>query len=143
MSQLGPQRYERVQFLDEAVWDLRILASRSRPVLLAVLRALKRLDAGTLRPTPLQDFAKTGDLRDCGKLVVAVDGEPEHRIVVRDAGGGFEVCEVVAVEQRHQDLPYLLAGLRLGRLADPVRRSDAQRRVVRIRRLLGEPPSGA
>jgi hypothetical protein len=33
------------------------------------------------------------------------------------------------------DLPYLLAGLRLGRLDDPVRRSDAQRRVARIRQL--------
>jgi len=34
------------------------------------------------------------------------------------------------------DLAYLLAGLRLARLTDPVRRSDAQRRVDRIRRLL-------
>jgi hypothetical protein len=33
------------------------------------------------------------------------------------------------------DLPYLLAGLRLGRLDDPVRRSEAQRRVARIRQL--------
>jgi len=40
---------------------------------------------------------------------LAVEGEPEHRIVVREAGG---------------------------RLDDPVRRSEAQRRVARIRRLL-------
>ena len=33
------------------------------------------------------------------------------------------------------DLPYLLAGLRVGRREDPVRRSDAQRRVARIQQL--------
>lgn len=43
--------------------------------------------------------------------------------------------EVIAVEDRTGDLPYLLAGLRLGRLDDPIRRSEAQRRVARIRQL--------
>jgi hypothetical protein len=105
-------------------------------MLVEVFRLLVLLDRGSIGATPLQDFAKTGDLRDCGKLVVAVEGEPEHRIVVREAGGHFEVVEVVAVEDRSGDLPYLLAGLRLGRLDDPVRRSEAQRRVARIRRLL-------
>jgi hypothetical protein len=116
--------------------DLRRLAQRSQVMLLEVFRLLKALDAGTLEPVPLHDDAKTGDLTDCGRIVVAVEGEPEYRIVVRDLGdGGFEVSEVIAVEDRAGDLPYLLAGLRLGRLADPVRRSDAQRRVARIRRL--------
>lgn len=46
----------------------------------------------------------------------------------------YEVTEVIAVEDRAGDLPYLLAGLRLGRLADPVCRSDALRRIDRIRR---------
>jgi hypothetical protein len=46
------------------------------------------------------------------------------------------VSEVVAVEDRTQDLPYLLAGLRLGPIGDPVRRSDAQRKVFRVRKLL-------
>jgi hypothetical protein len=67
--------------------------------------------------------------------------------VVRDlGGGGFEVSEVIAgedtacgsrtcVEDRTGDLPYLLAGLRWGRLEEPILRSDAQRRVERIRRL--------
>jgi hypothetical protein len=92
----------------------------------------------TLVPVPLHDDAKTGVLTDGGKIVVAVKGEPEHRIVVRALGtGGFEVSEVIAVEDRTGDLPYLLAGLRLGRLEDPVRRSDAQRRVARIRQLRG------
>lgn len=96
------------------------------------------LDAGSLLPAPLHDYAKTGDLTDCGKLVVTVEGETEQRIVVRDVGGGgFEVSEVIAVEDRTGDLPYLLAGLRLGRLEDPLRRSDAQRRVARIRQLSG------
>lgn len=36
----------------------------------------------------------------------------------------FMVSEVIAVEDRTQDLPYLLAGLRLLRIDDVVRRSD-------------------
>jgi len=57
---------------------------------------------------------------------------------VRDVGrGNFEVCEVITVEQRTEDLAYLLAGLRLGRIDDPVRRSDIGRRVDRIQKALG------
>lgn len=114
--------------------DLRALAERSRPLTLEVFRLLKQLDIGELRPIPLHDFAKTGDLSDCGKIVVVVEGEPEHRIVVRDVGGHFLVSEVIAVDDRSQDLPYLLAGLRLGRLEDPVQRSEAERRIARLRR---------
>ncbi len=129
-------RFERVTFLDAAMGDLRSLAERSQVVLVEVFRLLKALDAGVLSPVALHDYGKTGDLSDCGKIIVAVDDEPEYRIVVRDLGAGnFEVSEVIAVEDRADDLPYLLAGLRLGRLEDPVRRSDAQRRVDRIRRL--------
>lgn len=116
--------------------DLRSLAQRSPATLTEVFRLLKSLDAGELSPVPLHDYAKTGDLADCAKIVVEVEGEPEHRIVVRDRGGGaFEISEVTAGEDRIGDLPYLLAGLRLARLEDPVRKSDAQRRVERIRRL--------
>jgi hypothetical protein len=129
-------RFARVLFREEAMDDLRGLAQRSPATLVEVFRLLKSLDAGELSPVPLHDYAKTGDLADCGKIVVAVEDEPEHRIVVRDRGGGaFEISEVVAVEDRLGDLPYLLAGLRLARLEDPVRRSDAQRRVDRIRQL--------
>jgi hypothetical protein len=129
-------RFTRVSFPDDAMQDLRLLAERSQPVLLEVFRLLKALDAGTLVPVSLHDYAKTGDLTDCGKIVVTVEGEPEHRIVVRDLGdAAFEVSEVIAVEDRTGDLPYLLTGLRLGRLDDPLRRSDAQRRVARIRQL--------
>ena len=134
MSGGAPLR--RVRFLAAAADDMRALAQRSRPVLVEVFRLLVLLDRGSINATSLQDFAKTGDLRDCGKLVVAVEGEPEHRIVVREVEGRVEVVEVVAVEDRTGDLPYLLAGLRPGRLDDPVRRSEAQRRVARIRRLL-------
>jgi len=125
-----------VRFLAAAADDVRAIAQRSRPVLVEVFRLLVVLDRGSISATPLQDLAKTGDLRDCGKLVVAVAGEPEHRIVVREVEGRAEVVEVVAVEDRTGDLPYLLAGLRLGRLDDPVRRSEEQRRVARIRRLV-------
>jgi len=137
----GPARFERVTFLDAAIDDLRIVAARSQIVLLEVFRLLKGLDSGTLRPQPLHDFAKTGDLSDCGKIVVAVPGEPEYRIVVKAHDAVFTVSEVIAVEDRTQDLPYLLAGLRLGRIDDAVRRSDAGRRVHRIRRILDQPPA--
>ncbi len=136
-----PGTYERVQFLDEAREDLRLVHRRSPRVLREVFRLLKRLDAGTIRPIELRDFGKTGDLSDCGKIVVIVEDEPEHRIVVRSIAGRFEVSEVIAVEDRTQDLPYILAGLRLGRIGDPVRRSDAQRKVFRVRKLLGRDES--
>lgn len=130
--------YERVQFLDAAIDDLRTVATRSPAVLHEVFRQFKMLDAGSLQPEPLHDFAKTGDLTHCGKIVVALPGEPEHRIGVRFVDGAFYVFEVVAVEDRTQDLPYLLAGLRLERIQDPIRKSETLRRVNRIRRLLGE-----
>jgi hypothetical protein len=132
----GPARFERVTFLDAAMDDLKLVADRSHAVLTEVFRLLKRLDAGTLSPQPLHDFAKTGDLSDCGKIVVALPDEPEYRIVVKGQDGTFTVSEVIAVEDRSQDLPYLLAGLRLGRIDDAVRRSDAGRRVYRIRKML-------
>lgn len=118
---------------------MRALAARSRPLVMEVLRLLVLLDQGRLRPTPLRHFGKTGDLSDCGKIVVSLEGEPEHRIVVRDIDGAFRVTEVVAVEDRAQDLPYLLAGMRLSRLEDPIRRSEALRRIDRIRRLRDGP----
>jgi hypothetical protein len=90
------------------------LDERSQATLLEVFRLLKTVDAGGLVPVPLHDYAKTGDLTGCGKLVVAIEGEPEHQIVVRDLGErGFEVSEVIAVEDRAGDLPYLFAGLAL------------------------------
>jgi hypothetical protein len=131
-----PAPFERVTFLDEAIKDLKSVAARSQAVLTEVFRLLKNLDAGTLTPQPLHDFAKTGDLSDCGKIVVALPDEPEYRIVVKGEGGTFTISEVIAVEDRTQDLPYLLAGLRLGRIQDPIRRSDAGRRVYRIRKML-------
>jgi hypothetical protein len=131
-------RFDRVVFHEGALEDLRRLAGRSRPVLIEAFRLLKRLDAGTLHPEPLHDYAKTGDLSDCGKIVASLEGEPEHRIAVRDLGGHVVVSEVIAVDDRSGDLPYLLAGLRLGRLDDPVRRSDAERRIARLRRYLRE-----
>lgn len=138
MTAPGPAPFERVTFIDAAIDDLKLVAARSQAVLREVFRLLKRLDAGELTPQPLHDFAKTGDLGDCGKVVVALPNEPEYRIVVRGRDGTFRVSEVIAVEDRTQDLPYLLAGLRLGRLDDAVRRSDAGRRVHRIRRILDQ-----
>lgn len=136
MSPGQSPRYDKVQCLDEAVADIRALAQRSRPVLLEVLRLLELLDRGELQPESLHDFAETGDLSRWGRIVVAVDGEPAYRIAVRNLSGTYEVTEVVAVEDRSGDLPYLLGGIRLGRLNDPVRRSHAMRRIHRIRQHL-------
>lgn len=138
MSPPPAGKYERIQFLDDALADMRALASRSPAVLREVFAALKQhLDNGSLQPQPLHDFSKTGDLTDCGKIVIALEGEPEYRVVVRNLEGTFQVFEVVSVEDRTPDLPYLLAGLRLGRIHDPVRRSATQRRIFRIREMLG------
>lgn len=135
----GRREFDRVTFTDEAISDLDAINSRAVAVLRQVFTALKRLDAGLLRPIPLQDYSKTGDLTDCGKIVVETDGYPEHRIVVRDLGNRFEISEVVSVEERADDLAYLLAGVRLGRIVDPIRRSDIERKIARIRTLRGQP----
>jgi len=132
----GP--YQNVVLTADALAELRQFEERSLDVLAQVFRLLEQLDNGTLQPTRLQNFANTGDLTDCGKIVVLVDGEPEHRIVVRDLGGSFQVSDVVAVDNRTNDLPCLLAG-RLERQGDPIRRSDASRRIARIRRALDQP----
>lgn len=134
----GTQPYERVRFFDDALDDILAISKRSRPVVVEVLRLLKLLDQGKLAATPLRNFGKTGGLTDCGKVVVLVDGEPEYRIVVRHvADGSIDLVEVVVVEDRRRDLPYLLAGLRLARIADPIRRADTSRDVSRIRKQLG------
>jgi hypothetical protein len=62
-------------------------------------------------------------------------GHPEYRIVVREVGGTIEIIEVVTVEERADDLANLLAGVRLGRITDPIRRSDTDRKIARIRKL--------
>ena len=62
-----------------------------------------------------------------------VEGEPELRVVVRDLGKDrFEVVEVVTIAERADDIAYLVSALRLGRISDPVRRSDTERRLARI-----------
>jgi hypothetical protein len=48
--------------------------------------------------------------------------------------GTVEIVEVLVVAEREGDVAYLLAGLRLGRLDDPVRRADAERSIARTRR---------
>lgn len=52
---------------------------------------------------------------------------------------GVEISEVVAVEERTEDLAYLLAGVSVRRIADPLRRSDTQSTIARIRRLRDQP----
>ena len=133
MSNNSPGTTRIITFLPEALADLRDLEDRFPTIAAEVLSQLKRVRQGTLRPTRLRDFSKTGNLSDCAKVNVLVDGAPEHRIVLRDVGDGrFVVVEVVAIDERADDLVYLLAGVRLGRIVDPIRRSDIERRVARV-----------
>ncbi len=135
----GSSPFSRVRFTNTAIDDVHGIRERAAPVLRSVFTALKALDQGTLRPTPLKHYAKTGDPRDCGKVVVETAGHPEYRIVVREVGGTIEIIEVVTVEERADDLAYLLAGVRLGRITDPIRRSDTDRKIARIRKLRSGP----
>lgn len=139
MSSSSTHPYDRVRLTRDALGDLDLIHARSTDALREVFRQLRRLDRGEITPVPLQDYAKTGDLSDCGKIVVEMADGPEYRIVVRDTDDGYDVVDVVVVEARQDDLAYLIAGLRLGRIADPIRRSDAQRRVARIRQHLAPP----
>lgn len=114
--------------------DLRLLHERDPAMAAAALAVLVALEQGRVTPESLRSFVKTGDLTDCGKVRFGTVQRPgSHRMVLRGRDSGWEVLEVVVVEERTDDLPYLLAGLRLARLDDdPVRRSDAQRRVQRL-----------
>lgn len=138
MTASSSNRFTRVLLTTDALGDLRLVQSRSPSALREVFRQLTRLDRGEVTPTPLNDYGKTGDLSDCGKIVVEVPDGPEYRILVRSSAVGYDVVEVLVVEAREGDLAYLLAGLRLGRLTDPLRRSDAGRRIARLRRRLDD-----
>ena len=129
------RRFTNVLLTDDAMADLKGIERRAPEVLTEVFRALKRLNEGRIRPIALNDYGKTGDLSDCGKVVVESQGHPEYHIVVRTVGDTFEVHEVVTVKERTQDLAYLLTGVRLGRIAEPVHRSDTERKIARIRKL--------
>lgn len=133
MTSSRPKPHERVRLTASALEDLDHIHARSIEALQQVFRQLRRLDDGEITPVPLQDYAKTRDLSDCGKIVVEVDNGPEYRIVVRGTGTRYDVLDVFVVELRDDDLAYLLAGLRLGRIADPHRRSETQRRIATIR----------
>ena len=133
----------RVVFTEWARDDLRSVMERFPVVAIKVVATLRQLEFGNVQVQQLRNFGKTGDLTDCGKIPVIVDGFPEHRIVVRDTGsGGFEVLDVVAVEERADDLVYLLTAVRLARLVQPVHRSDTERRIARILALRCSRPEG-
>lgn len=131
----------RIRLTEAARSDLRDLQQQDRALVEAALRAILQVDRGELAPKPLRPFGKTGDLSDCSRVYFgAGPGEDTHRVVFREAGDHLEILEVVVVEERRGDLAYLLAALRLERLHDPVRRSDAQRAVARLRARRPEPP---
>ena len=128
-----PGKGTSISFLDDAVNDLVRLHAARPHAARGVVSVLLRLERGEVSPQRLRSFTKTGDLSDCGKLTVIVEGEPELRVVVRDLGKDkFEIVEVVTIAERADDIAYLVSALRLGRISDPVRRSDTERRLTRI-----------
>lgn len=127
--------FERVRFTEDALQDLRDLATQDKALVLQALHVAKRVDAGELRGKDLGYYDKTGDLSDCFRVYFGAKANADtHRIVFRETGDGTEVVEVVTVAERRSDVAYLLAALRLGRLEDPVRIADARRRIAQARR---------
>lgn len=131
----------RIRLTEMARSDLHDLHGQDPRLVAEALRAVQRVDRRQLPPKPLRPFGKTGDLSDCSRVYFgATPGEDTHRVVFREVGDHLEILEVVVVEERRGDLAYLLAALRLERLQDPVRRSDAQRAVSRLRARRPDPP---
>lgn len=125
--------FDRLSFTDAALADLQRLADEEDPrLVLAAMRVLARVDRGEIVPKPLTFMAKTGDLTDCARVYFGLaHDDATHRIVLRQHGAGITV-EVIAVDSRAHDVPYLLASLRLGRLQGD-RRIDALRLLARLR----------
>lgn len=124
-----------MQLTAAARQDLHDLKQHDIGLVRAALRLAKRIERAEIDGVPLRDFGKTGDLGDCRKAYFGADaGADTHRMVFRLLrGDAIEIVEIVSVGEREGDVAYLQAALRLGRIDDPVRRSDAQRRVSRAR----------
>lgn len=112
----APKR-RRLTYLEAAADDVRRLHRANPDLALLVLQRLTDLAQGRLDGEPLERRA-TGDLSDCRKVYVGlVGGQPTHRIVYRQVGGGVvEVLEVVVVGAREAMAVYLEAARRLGRI---------------------------
>lgn len=133
---------DRVRLTELALDDLRGLHQQDPALVVEALRVIKRVDQRQLSTKPLRPFGKTGDLSDCSRAYFGATPDADtHRIVFRQTGDTIEILQVVAVDERRGDLAYLVAALRLGRIRDPIRRSDAQRAVSRLRaKRPGTPP---
>lgn len=136
-------RPARPQFTKAAAADIHRIAEADRALAEMALRLAVRIHDGHVDGVPLSDRTKTGDLRDCFKAPFGHDPlNPTHRLVYRRVGGAMEVVEVIAVGPRRDDAAYLMAGLRMDRIADPVRRSLAERVVHRVLTRFTTPTDG-
>ncbi|MGI9015987.1 MAG: hypothetical protein ACR2HR_02595 [Euzebya sp.] len=125
-------RPSRPRFTTQAAADVHAIAQVDRDLANMALHLAIDLHEGRRDHTPLNDRVKTGDLSDCYKATFGHDTRrPSHRLVYRLVDGDMEVVEVVAAGPREDDVAYLMAGLRLGRINDPYRRSLAQRIIHR------------
>lgn len=123
---------ERTTITRDAQEDLGELKAVDVELVKDAYRMIVAVDRGSITPRPLTYMGKTGDLTDCSKVYFGPDDA--YRIVFQEMDDQLHIREVVVIEERTNDLPCLLAGLRLGRLDEtPVRRSDAQRAVHRTR----------
>lgn len=128
-----PQRPARPSFTRQAAQDVHDIARTDRALATMALHVAIELHNDERQHMPLDNRVKTGDLGDCYKAPFGHDAtRPTHRLVYRLVEGDIEVVEVLAVGPREQDVAYLMAGLRLGRITDPYRKSVAERIVHRV-----------
>jgi hypothetical protein len=125
--------FDRLRFTTAALADLQRLNDDEDPQLVAAaLKVLAAVDRGDIQPKPLTFMAKTGDLTDCSRVYFGLSaGDDTHRVVLHHEPDGLTI-EAIAADTRSDDIPYLLAGLRLGRL-EGLRRVDALRMLARMR----------
>jgi hypothetical protein len=127
------QRPARPSFTSQAAQDVHDIARTDRALATMALHLAIELHNGEREHKPLDDRVKTGDLGDCYKAPFGHDADrPSHRLVYRLLQDQLQVVEVIAVGPREQDVAYLMAGLRLGRITDPYRKSMTERIVHRV-----------
>ncbi len=126
-------RPSRPQFTKAAAADVHRIAAADRDLAEMALRLAVSIREGKADGVPLTERTKTGDLSDWFKAPFGHDPtNPSHRLVYRFVDQVPEIVEVVAVGPRQDDAAYLMAGLRMERIEDPIQRSLAERIVHRV-----------
>lgn len=129
--------------------DIERLAEDDPRLKLRAVALLDLLADGKIAGKELENMAFYGDLSDCFKFYFGATRDTiTHRIVYRKlagVGGGIEVIEAIAVEQRAEGYVYLLASTRMARLPDTAKKAynRVHQKVIALRgekRKTGRPP---